>query len=104
MGYIITIIGVIFAIILSLLGIERRKASRLSQKLDEAKQAVHCAEKEKKIIEKHEELVVEQFKEEMVEEKKVIETKEEIEEAESEKHVIDIANNFITDFNRMSDS
>lgn len=103
MEIIIGIVGAIFAILLSLLGIEKRKNSKKDEVIRKQEQQIAQQHKQNEVYKVNQELTSQFDKEvELIEEQQVG-IEQEIVEAESYEEIINIANSIVTDFNRVPD-
>lgn len=103
MEIVIGVIGAVFAILLTLLGFEKRKNKKKDEKILEQEQQIVQQKKQTEIYKINHDISVEatEAMEEIEEDHKQVEL--EIEEAETDEEIIDIANGIVADFNRVSD-
>lgn len=103
MTTIISIIVGVFTLLLALLGIQKKQKDNLKKDVEEAKTQILKVKKEKDIIQKHDELSTKIVQEEKKKDKANDEQKTEIKEAETDEEIIDIANDIVDNFNKLSD-
>lgn len=103
MEIVIGVIGTVFAILLTLLGFEKRKNKKKDEKILEQQQQIVQQKKQTEVYKINHE-VSESTSTEMKEiEDAQEQVEKEIEEAETDEEIIDIANSIVSDFNRVSD-
>lgn len=103
MEIILGVFGGIFALLLALLGIEKKKNRKKDEKIQRQEQQIVHQKKQTEIYKINQDISVEatEAMEEIEEDHKQVE--QEIEEAETDEEIIDIANGIVADFNRVSD-
>ena len=95
----IIIIGAIFAFLLSLIGIEKRKVKKRDVKILDLEQEVSHEKKQGEVYKVNQEITTEAVEAIEEVEQQQEEVEEAIEEAESDEEVVKIANDIINQFN-----
>lgn len=105
MDFILTILGVLFTVLLALLGIEKNKNKKKTQIIQEKEQELIKTTQQNKVYEEHYEVVKKVNKEKKESEGKQEKEEEAIEDAQTDEEIIESGNAIIDSWNsdRMPD-